>query len=293
MTRTRNGLVEVLRFVGAIGIVWFHAQMPGAWIGHAALDLFAILTVFFICGSSRSLSLQDIVKNRAQKLLLVWLSWSAIYAMAKFVDVFYFGKSFSDEFNITMLLYGPTIHLWFLPAIFIFSVFSAVLIKIIPNDLIIFLLVLGASLAIKFGETVFDYTTTPPFREWVHTIPAAFLGIALYVAQKKRAWLAISIAAYAILFGATLDIDVGKTIFALLVTILAMLIYIPSAKWDRQLGGYSLTIYLVHPLIYAILNRFVPEIGPILIVFAVIALSVFTAIVLANSPRLVQRVLLA
>lgn len=43
----RNPTVEYLRYIGAAGIVWFHLNGPFAWVGHAALDVFVILSVVF------------------------------------------------------------------------------------------------------------------------------------------------------------------------------------------------------------------------------------------------------
>lgn len=46
----RYGDIDRLRFVGALGIVWFHVGAPGAAVGHAALLVFMMLLVYFGVG---------------------------------------------------------------------------------------------------------------------------------------------------------------------------------------------------------------------------------------------------
>jgi hypothetical protein len=61
----RNGSIEYARFLGALGIVWFHMKMPGGTTALAALQLFILLQVYF--GAERALSPQ------ARRLLVPWL----------------------------------------------------------------------------------------------------------------------------------------------------------------------------------------------------------------------------
>lgn len=60
-------------------------------------------------------------RSRAQRLLLPWLVWSAIYGAMKLAEVAVTGVPLRHEFAPWMWLVGTAIHLWFLPFAFVTS----------------------------------------------------------------------------------------------------------------------------------------------------------------------------
>ena len=67
VTHARNGTVDLLRFLGAIAIVWFHLGLPYAEIFLSALPMFAMLSVSY--GSGKSFP------NRLRRFMVPWLFW--------------------------------------------------------------------------------------------------------------------------------------------------------------------------------------------------------------------------
>ena len=88
---TRNGLLDLAKWVGSIGIVWFHIGLPGADIGYAALPFFVAYLAYF--GVGRPLA------DRARRLLVPWVIWSAIFAVAKVLQAMALGTPIAEEFS--------------------------------------------------------------------------------------------------------------------------------------------------------------------------------------------------
>lgn len=105
-TETRTGSVDLLRFLGAVGIIQFHCAITGVWFGLAALPMFIMLLVYL--GAGRPL------KAPFDRLLIPWLAWSGIYAALKVAQSLLTCSAIMDEFAPWMILTGTSIHLWFL-----------------------------------------------------------------------------------------------------------------------------------------------------------------------------------
>ena len=162
----RNGSVDLLRFAGALGIVWFHLHLPGDWIGLAALPMFVMLVVHY--GAGRPLA------GTARRLLVPWAIWSAIYGLAKAAQALSSDRPLSTEFVPWMILTGPAIHLWFLPFCVIFLGTARLLEGVLGRR---------AAYAILGGLSVFSLWAAQqdnvqiPLAQWVTVWPAACLGL--------------------------------------------------------------------------------------------------------------------
>lgn len=116
----RNGTLEYTRLLAAFGIVFFHAKAPGSEVGYAALPFFVLLLVVMAGPSSQNCSLPVYLQSRAVRLFVPWLAWSLVYGLLKFCEVLVTGTPLHAEFNLSMLISGPALHLWFLPLSFAF-----------------------------------------------------------------------------------------------------------------------------------------------------------------------------
>lgn len=107
--------VEWLRLIACLGIVAFHAQVPGGQAALGGLPAFAMLTVAFAARTARGRSWTSFAHARVQTLLLPWVFWSVVYAAMNAAMALKAGHPAFGWFEPSMWLTGPAIHLWFLP----------------------------------------------------------------------------------------------------------------------------------------------------------------------------------
>jgi surface polysaccharide O-acyltransferase-like enzyme len=107
--------IELLRVVSAFGIVWFHSRAYGGAVAYSGLIAFLILSIT-LGGKSGAPDLQTL-RRRAERLLVPWLFWFAIYGASNLWQ----GQAFIPvEHGLAAgILAGPSIHLWYLPFIFL------------------------------------------------------------------------------------------------------------------------------------------------------------------------------
>jgi len=269
----RNGATDLARFAGALGIVWFHAHGPGAWIGHAALQMFMALLIYHMLGADRGLPLGRTARGRARRLLGPWLAWSAIFAAAKVADGLIAGSGVAAEFEPWMLLAGPSLHLWFLP--FAFAAGLAALAgwraltgrrgegapgRIAPALFAGGLLALAVLQAACLGAETLE--PPRPLRQWLHVAPAVLLGLLLHAAEARPDRLVALLATQAGLLAAGpwagLALASEQTLLGAFFAVAAVSLRLPSGDLTRALGALSLGIYLCHPLFAAALARAMP-----------------------------------
>lgn len=130
----RLNAVDAARVLATLGIVWTHVAeangLPlsaGAW-GRFGTSFYVIAAALFIVRSAHGRvehRLADDVKKRAQRLLIPFATWSAIYA------TYYgtLGRMSGHSWESLTFWWGPVagtaIHLWFLPFIFFWGALGA------------------------------------------------------------------------------------------------------------------------------------------------------------------------
>lgn len=111
----------------------FHAGAPGRGVGYAALPFFLMTLILLALPAAQSKEFGPFAKDRARRLLIPWLIWSAIYAAFKLLEVVWHHKPLGSEFSATMLLTGTSLHLWFLPFAYVVCLFLPFLIHLWPD----------------------------------------------------------------------------------------------------------------------------------------------------------------
>jgi hypothetical protein len=237
---TRNGSVDYLRFVGSIGIIWFHLHLPGSEIGLAALPMFVALFVCF--GVGRDIS------SLNRRLLYPWLIWSAIFGLAKLAQATLTGAPISSEFDWWMVLAGSSIHLWFLPFSYIFVVLANQMRRRTRGAMVIILVPCSMWLA--------DLALPQPFAQWVTVIPAACMGLVLnYLGARSvkahfLGWVSIAIAVLMLVAGH--DVIVLQYAIGIAAVLCALAFQMRATSLSQVLAETSFGVYLLHPLIFAL-----------------------------------------
>lgn len=257
MPQPRNHGIELLRFVGAGAVVWFHLHLPGSWAAFAALHLFVILAVYF--GAGRPL------ERHLRRLMLPWLFWSLVYGAAKLAQAQVMGTSLADEFAPWMVLTGLSVHLWFLPFTFVVVALNT---RLHPLPVWAPPLLMGVALVVmRLGP----YPT--PVAQWVHVLPAAVLGLWMATRAGPLIPLAVTATLAAALWVAGFGKGIEQTAIAAALCLIVFLVPLRSNPVTSALASLSFGVYLVHPLVVALLMA-VGIGGPGVLFVATLGLSV-------------------
>lgn len=258
----RNAALDYARLIAAFGIIVFHIGAPGAKFGYAALPFFLMVLLILAGPSALRQDFKSYARSRASRLLRPWLIWSIIYALLKIAEITVTGADFSSEFMPWMILTGPALHLWFLPFAFIACVSMWPFARKFSFDNLLWRII-GALLGFSSATAVLvmsqDRALDPPFAQWVYAIPAVFIGYAFYLltASQKPALLSLLGFCYLYLTLSFLDWPNGATqiVLAAGAFVACLAIRLPDHAVAKMMASLSLTVYLSHPMIIALLLR--------------------------------------
>lgn len=223
----RNGFIDYCRLVAAAGIVWFHSEAPGDHIAYAALPFFLIML---------GLPTRSSQSDRARRLLLLFVVWSAIYALLWMSVALVRGLDLFIWWRPWMVVGGTSIHLWFIPFAFLVATAAPML----RGRKVTVLLPVAAAATLAFlGET-----RAFPFYQWSVGIIPALIGI-VHVQSRRHAILAL-IASYLVLELFRPSPDNAVILAGSAVAILAFSISIPATRLSAWCARLSLWVYLSH-----------------------------------------------
>ncbi len=263
--RGRNATIEILRYVGAVGIVWFHLGGPVSWIGHAALILFIVISIYF------ALSQNGLTWKRT-RVLELWLVWSAIYLVMKIAQAVMDGKSILTEFEPWMLLTGPVLPLWFLPFIYVATgLASTYRLKVAAPPPWIEGIALSAG--ILAFMTVLQVSPGVPFAQWCIGFSAVCLALAIY--RAKISYIPLGLVMVTLALAVTTG-QLGESRLLLLAAPVAIWTFLFAPNWQsdlaEKLGGLALPLYLLHPGLDAVTTLLLPDLEAVTkIVLVIIA----------------------
>lgn len=291
----RNGAVDLARFLGALGIVWFHESASFTWIGYAALPMFMAFVLYFsLFSAGRRTGRQDAFLW-GKRLLVPWLAWCVIYGLAKVVDAMVKDAPLSSEFDTWMLLTGSKIHLWFLPFAFVAGLLiRQAVMSLHYSDRTFWALNIGF-VAIQLASfwLLTSFVMERPLDQWLFVVPACYLGVMLCAADGKQLRLLAVCVAAAIAFAIASSLGwhhgVAQMVIATIMCTAVLTIQIQASATTDFLSSIALGVYLIHPLIHAVLLRLV-DLQPYTWAFAllVLALSIMAIAVMRRTPILRQ-----
>lgn len=259
--RPRNATLDIARLLAAFGIVLFHSGAAGRSIGYAALPFFLMLLIVLGLPTAAKHPFAQFAKSRAQRLLVPWVIWSAVYGALKLCEVAVTQKTTGQEFSLSMLLTGPALHLWFLPFAFVACLTLPPLSRLWPATqtgrwgmLCLILIVSLASLGLQ------QSTTLPvPSAQWAMALPALGLGVAFGLGRGDTALIAGTAAgvllAGAVAYGIGWDHGLLQLGLASAALLLCLALHSRESALSRLCAQTSMTVYLVHPLVMSVLTR--------------------------------------
>jgi len=261
-TAGRLWSIEMLRIVGALGIVMFHLQSPGGRFGYAALPMFIYLSVFFALRHGSSLPLKDFTRTRFDRLLAPWIFWSLVFVALKFAQAWSEGHSVRSEFAWWQLFTGPALHLWFLPFIAVVSIALRLVWKYLAGakPAVVLIAAVGLSAGLTFVGDPARFG--PPLEEWVFGLVPVLMAVAdvrtstaVVPGQNRIAlllWMAMLLA--------RMSIGTGSFALPLFVSVVGIsaagTLSVRLTSGIRAMAGLSLGVYILHPMVAAALSQF-------------------------------------
>ncbi len=280
--------LDLLRILGAFGIVWFHApgEVAGKNVGYSGLVIFIVISMALMMSR---IPAPGFAVKRIQRLLVPWLIWYAFYGALNVAT----GNSFlpAEMTPLSAVLTGPKWHLWYLPFLFTMSISIYCLVLLLKG--------LNGVGAIAFygALSLLGLLTTDLWRVWsmnlgspwaqcLHALPAIFIGAAMgYISMipfetRRNIYitvfsLMIGCTAFWILFEGYRGVGVPYLIGTLLAGA-AFMFNVPRSKIVAEISGLTFGIYLIHPFVYLLVIRFMkiefpPSASVIFMVFFVSA----------------------
>ena len=280
---TRNPFVEGLRVVAAIGIVWFHAGAPGRELAYAGLSAFLIIAFYFETQnagrSGRSSS--------AARYLIPWLFWFAFYGLARLARHGSFFPDYKSDSLLSQILAGPSLHLWYLPFIFVMVSIVRAALETPLRDVAF---PLGSAALLAVVATCSSWWTAadqvgPPIVQYAQALPAVLLGVALGASDGSLGSRIVT----ATLLAALVAVGIPLTNHFGLQDALAAIAFIAALVLPAWTPAYAsnfgdlprLTygVYLIHPAFLSLAKSYVSPLASVQAILASIAAFLATWVI--------------
>lgn len=271
-------------------------------LGGVGLPIFLIMSVALSVRKPVPRTLPEVVRRRSRTILIPWFFWTLAYIPLVAWQTSLAGGSPWEAFTPGMMLYGPAIHLWFLPFILPMNI-TAVLIarrclRVDPARLIWGAAAVGAVVLLVTAYVRMRWPIGPPYGQWLFSVPALPLGLAVgrtiaTAADRNRVLIGLGVVAAAVVtFAVLVPRPDGAEWWLLKRYGAALLILSIASMWSgrtepvtQTLVRSTLGIYLVHPAIIMVANRFGLNVGPMPInTLAIYGCSLGLVLVLRKTP---------
>jgi len=271
--------IELLRIFSAFGIIWYHSASTGRDVAYAGLVAFLIISLYF---SAKIKSPPKPVLERAKILLLPWIVWSIFYGAINLVQNRPF---FSLDNGITAgLLTGASLHLWYMPFIFIVIIIFDYIKRYLTASMLCYACVALALTLLWLNSSWHPLALAlgAPYAQYAHALDGVFIGVFFAncsaLPRAMRAGFIAAILAFVLLFSWSVP---GMGITYLVGIALAAIILLPD--WNMRfpvnisvLSECTLGIYLSHVFWIKVVSKFgiQSEIALSLLVFGISALTI-------------------
>lgn len=261
-----NASYDYARLLAVIGIIWFHTHAPGAIIGYSGLAFFLMLLAHLALPQASKLRDQAhrapafwrYAAGRGQRLLWPWLVASLVYGGLKLIEVMR-GAAWEAEFQTSMWLTGPALHLWFLPFAFAICLALWPLGRVLRQHATAYATPLAfvfTGLALASLALAQEATFAIPLAQWAYALPAVLFGVALTLLRDKGLHL-LGLLTFFLCCALAANWITGLPEIGLgaLVLILCRLAPLPATPLSHLAARWALALYLVHPAVMAVALR--------------------------------------
>jgi len=253
-------IYDFLKIFAALGITMFHADTNGplAWFWGSGLVIF-LFFIGFAPGKDKGVG--DYLRTRSYRLLMPWAVWSVAYWLLHLVrgTVWIPGVTV----DISRLLVGTSVHLWFLPFAFIAGLLL-LLVRRTGYDnfwatLALFSVVVAACLIAAGPLDGFE-----PIRQWVLSMPVLLVG------AFARSWSHDAGKVLIIMLGSVAVAAVGTFmgveglntgLVGLTLCTIALAYRGPVIPLLQRLGNLIMGIYLIHVAMLLVVYKFLPQVA--------------------------------
>lgn len=243
--------IEVFRIFSAFGIVWFHSGLhTGRQFAYGGLIYFIIISIFFTLKSKNPQRLS----KRFKKLILPFILWTLFYG---FINFLFNRTIFPDGFEgISIILTTTSIHLWYLPFVFILLIILDCFKLYFSRISLIYLFGVSAIILLYISPIWRNIDFIIPFAQYAHALPAAFIGIFISSKIHTKLW-------FLIMFGIVTSLfrnfhDIGITYISGLLPCIFLFVGHEIKKPDSiifKISSATFGVYLLHPFILNVLKH--------------------------------------
>lgn len=281
---------ERLRLIATVEIVAFYSSRPPEWILGFSLPYFIALSIALNARPQRDISFSDFITNRARRILLPWVFWCVVFGLIHGANILRHSIDLADHFSLSMVLYGTSIHLWFLPFLFAAQILCETINRVTRDWSFVRLsLVLLPLVACVFVVSPIQpsWIPQPPAYQWgfglAVLLPSMLVGRAQLLPSdaQRKGWLLFWTAAGCILTTAGWEMSADEYRYRGMAIAALGIVYLVPGSSDRIteiLSPLSYGIYLIHPVFVLLLQRRIFS-WPALTA-SVVVLSVLTCLVL-------------
>lgn len=272
--------VEFLRIVSAFGVVWFHTSPICKDLAYSGLISFLILSMYF---SSNPNSITKPILVRVRKILFPWILWLVFYGLINVIQK----KTFIHGENgfISKILAGTSIHLWYMPFIFMAIILFDQIKKHINDRSLAYACACLITLKIITMPLWVNWSShlNAPYGQYFNAVDGILIGVFLANSERLSKTLQIGLVTTVILIllmltllteNSGLSYLIGITITSLIVLFNWNFNLHLNVNW---LSECTLGIYLIHPFWYLVVYKFSqPSVWAIpILTFLISAISIF------------------
>jgi fucose 4-O-acetylase-like acetyltransferase len=256
----RNGAVDALRFLAALVIVLFHAKLPVGGMMAAAMGVFTALLACHAATGQEPMG--QVVRRRFDRLIRPFAVWAAIYAALRMTDAAASRRDVLPDLMAWLPPEGTMAQLWYLPFAFSVCIGIAALRRSIGTWP-------GPALSIGFAAVgsllwfrlIGMFALPIGVQVFVNFMPSVFFGLALASMAGQRGMTA-ALAAASVgtgFVGQMTGAPVPEQLWiGMPLVIAAHLCPVAATPLLRRASDLTMTIYLLHPLVIAVLLRLTP-----------------------------------
>lgn len=191
--KTYFAAIDYLRIAAAFAIIYFHVAFqlsaPGSAYAFAGLHALTAAAVFFAARSRSTSTDGQIVRKRFERIMIPWLAFSIIHLAIAFYD---------RRFETWMIWTGGSLHLWFLPFIFIVTCVVAIGARrgMLVQGYAMSIAWIVCGLALLASELRFELpgTVPPPVPQYRNAATAVFFGLAIWSFPRQSSFAVRGIA---------------------------------------------------------------------------------------------------